>query len=124
LESHHLSDQTSRESIKPYICGTSRKIGTATRSLADHIPQDIRDTFLALHTNTSTGVQDEREGYVTSLQDGLFEDDLDTEVRDLEAGTIVSRSFFSDFHGQEKSPNCLSLGTDLPFYAATSLSIK
>jgi hypothetical protein len=67
----------------------------------DHIPQEIRDTFLALQTNTSTGVQDEREGYVTSLQDGLFENDLDAEVRDLEAGTIVSRSFFSDFHGQD-----------------------
>jgi hypothetical protein len=67
----------------------------------DHIPQEIRDAFLALQTNTSGGVQDEREGYKTSLQDGLFENDLDAEVRDPEAGTIVSRSFFSDFHGQD-----------------------
>jgi hypothetical protein len=67
----------------------------------DHIPQEIRDAFLDLQTNTSAGVQDEREGYATSLQDGLFENELDAEVGDPEAGTIVSRSFFSDFHGQD-----------------------
>jgi hypothetical protein len=60
----------------------------------DHILQEIRDAFLALQTNTSTGVQDEREGYVTSLQDGLFENDLDAEVRDLEAGRLFPGRFF------------------------------
>jgi hypothetical protein len=67
----------------------------------DHIPQEIRDAFLVLQTNTPAGVQDEREGYATSLQDGLFENELDAEVRDPEPGTIISRSFFSDFHGQD-----------------------
>jgi hypothetical protein len=38
----------------------------------DHIPQEIRDAFLALQTSTASTVQDEREGYATSLQDGLF----------------------------------------------------
>jgi hypothetical protein len=28
----------------------------------DHIPQEIRDAFLALQTNTTSGVQGEREG--------------------------------------------------------------
>jgi hypothetical protein len=67
----------------------------------DHIPQEIRDAFLALQTNTASTTEDEREGYATSLQDGLFENELDAEVGDAESGTIVSRSFFSDFHGQD-----------------------
>jgi hypothetical protein len=46
-------------------------------------------------------VTDEREGYVTSLQGGLFENDLDAKVEDTEPGSILSRSFFSDFHGQD-----------------------
>ncbi|KFZ17379.1 hypothetical protein V501_01756, partial [Pseudogymnoascus sp. VKM F-4519 (FW-2642)] len=48
-----------------------------------------------------TPVEDEREGYVTSLQDGLFENELDAEVEDAEPGSILSRSFFSDLHGQD-----------------------
>lgn len=67
----------------------------------DHIPQEIRDVFLTLQTNTVSIVQDEREGYATSLQDGLFENELDAEVEDPEPGTIITRSFFSDFHGQD-----------------------
>jgi hypothetical protein len=67
----------------------------------DHIPQEIRDAFLALQTETASTTKDEREGYATSLQDGLFENELDAEVEDPEPGTIVSRSFFSDFHGQD-----------------------
>ncbi|KAH9203157.1 hypothetical protein DL95DRAFT_321955, partial [Leptodontidium sp. 2 PMI_412] len=67
----------------------------------DHTPQEIRDAFLALQTNASAGLQDEREGYAASLQDGLFENELDAGVEDPEAGTIISRSFFSDFHGQD-----------------------
>jgi hypothetical protein len=67
----------------------------------DHIPQEIRDAFVALQTSTASTVQDEREGYATSLQHGLFENELDAEVGDAEPGTIVSRSFFSDFHGQD-----------------------
>jgi hypothetical protein len=54
-----------------------------------------------LQKNTSARVEDKREGYATSLQDGLFENELDAEVNNPEAGTIVSRSFFSDFHGQD-----------------------
>jgi hypothetical protein len=46
-------------------------------------------------------VTDEREGYATTLQGGLFENDLDAEVEDAEPGSILSRSFFSDFHGQD-----------------------
>ena len=70
----------------------------------NHIPQEIRDAFLALRTdagNTNIIATDEREGYTTSLQDGLFENDLDAELVDSEPGSIVSRSFFSDFHGQD-----------------------
>ena len=67
----------------------------------DHIPQEIRDAFLALQTSTAPTVQDEREGYATSLQHGLFKNELNAEVGDAEPGTIVTRSFFSDFHGQD-----------------------
>lgn len=67
----------------------------------DHIPQEIRDAFLALHTSTAPTVQDEREGYATSLQHGVFENELDAEIGVAEPGTIVTRSFFSDFHGQD-----------------------
>jgi hypothetical protein len=67
----------------------------------DHIPQEIRDAFLALQTNTTTLIIDEREGYAMSLRDGLFENELDAEVESVEPGTIISRSFFSDFHGQD-----------------------
>ena len=31
----------------------------------DHIPQEIRDAFLALQTNTASPIRDEREGYTT-----------------------------------------------------------
>ncbi|KAH6704173.1 hypothetical protein BKA61DRAFT_493934, partial [Leptodontidium sp. MPI-SDFR-AT-0119] len=67
----------------------------------DHIPQEIRDAFLAVESSTASTVQDEREGYATSLEQGLFENELDAEVGDAEPGTIISRSFFSDFHGQD-----------------------
>ena len=67
----------------------------------DHIPQEIRDAFIALQNNKASTSKDEREGYATSLQDGLFENELDMDVEDPELGTIVSRSFFSDFHGQD-----------------------
>ncbi|CZR69862.1 uncharacterized protein PAC_19762 [Phialocephala subalpina] len=67
----------------------------------DHIPQEIRHAFLALQTDMASIVQDEREGYATSLQDGLFENELDAEVGNPEPGTIISRSLFSDFHGQD-----------------------
>jgi hypothetical protein len=69
----------------------------------NHIPQEIRDAFIALGSeavSTQAPVRDEREGYATSLQNGLFENDLDAEVEDAEPG-ILSRSFFSDFHGQD-----------------------
>jgi hypothetical protein len=67
----------------------------------DHIPQEIRDAFLALLTNTAAPIIDEREGYTMSLRDGLFENELDAEVEGVEPGIIVSRSFFSDFYGQD-----------------------
>jgi hypothetical protein len=69
-----------------------------------HIPQDIRDAFITLGANPGSQdalVEDEREGYATSLQDGLFENELDAEVEDAEPGSILSRSFFSDLHGQD-----------------------
>jgi hypothetical protein len=70
----------------------------------DHVPQEIRDAFIALGSemeSTQPIVTDEQEGYVTSLQGGLFKNDLDAEVEDAELGSILSRSFFSDFHGQD-----------------------
>ena len=69
-----------------------------------HIPQEIRDAFITLGSepgSTDTPVEDEREGYATSLRDGLFENELDAEVEDTEPGSILSRSFFSDLHGQD-----------------------
>jgi hypothetical protein len=80
----------------------------------DHIPQEIRDAFIALDSeagSTQAPVTDEREGYAMSLQDGLFENDLDAEVEDAEPGSILSRSFFSDLHGQEAHPTPATLGT-------------
>jgi hypothetical protein len=79
-----------------------------------HIPQEIRDAFIALGSeagSTQAPVTDEREGYATSLQDGLFENDLDAEVEDAEPGSILSRSFFSDLHGQEAHPTPATLAT-------------
>jgi hypothetical protein len=69
-----------------------------------HIPQEIRDAFITLGSGSDTTgplVEDEREGYATSLKDGLFENELDAEVENAEAGSILSRSFFSDLHGQD-----------------------
>ena len=69
-----------------------------------HIPQEIRDAFIILGPepgSTDTPVEDEREGYATLLQDGLFENELDAEVENAEPGSILSRSFFSDLHGQD-----------------------
>ncbi|KAH6663539.1 hypothetical protein B0J14DRAFT_683262 [Halenospora varia] len=69
----------------------------------NHIPQEIRDAFIALGSeaeSTQPPVTDEREGYAMSLQHGLFENDLD-EVEDAEPGSILTQSFFSDFHGQD-----------------------
>jgi hypothetical protein len=69
-----------------------------------HIPQEIRDAFITLGSepgSTDTPVEDERKGYNISLQDGLFENELDAEVDDVEPGSILSRSFFSDLHGQD-----------------------
>jgi Domain of unknown function (DUF6570) len=79
-----------------------------------HIPQEIRDAFIALGSEAGSiqaPVTDEREGYATSLQDRLFENDLDAEVEDAEPGSILSRSFFSDLHGQEAHPTPATLAT-------------
>jgi hypothetical protein len=60
-------------------------------SWPDHyIPQDIREAFITLGSEPGsiyTLVEDEREGYATSLQDGLFENELDAEVEDAEPGS-------------------------------------
>jgi hypothetical protein len=69
-----------------------------------HIPQEIRDAFITVESGpgcTGAMVEDEREGYAVSLQGGLFENELDAEIEDAEPGGIVSRSFFSDLHGQD-----------------------
>ena len=69
-----------------------------------HIPQEITDAFVTLGFDagcTGTTVEDGREGYATLLQDGLYENELDAEVEDAEPGSILSRSFFSDLHGQD-----------------------
>jgi hypothetical protein len=56
-------------------------------------------------------VIDERESYTISLQDRLFENDLDTEVEDTKPGSILSRSFFSDLYSQEEHPTPATLAT-------------
>ena len=69
-----------------------------------HIPQEIRDAFITLGSKPGSKeapVEDEREGYATSLQDGLFENKLDAKVEDAEPSSILSRSFFSDLHSQD-----------------------
>ncbi|KAL5350975.1 hypothetical protein ACLOAV_004548 [Pseudogymnoascus australis] len=79
-----------------------------------HIPQEIKDAFITLGSepgSTDTPVEDEREGYATSLQDGLFENELDAEVEDAEPGSILSRSFFSDLHGQDLHSTPATLAT-------------
>jgi hypothetical protein len=77
-----------------------------------HIPQEIRDAFITLGSepgSTDAPVEDEREGYAALLQDGLFENELDAEVEDAEPGSILSRSFFSDLHGQDLHPTPATL---------------
>jgi hypothetical protein len=69
-----------------------------------HIPQEIRDAFITLGSepgSIDTLVEDKQEGYTISLQDKLFENELDVEVEDAEPGSILSRFFFSDLHGQD-----------------------
>jgi hypothetical protein len=69
-----------------------------------HILQEIRDTFISLGSkpgSIDTLVADEQEGYATSLQGRLFENELDAEVEEAKPGIILSRSFFSDLHGQD-----------------------
>ncbi|RDL37295.1 uncharacterized protein BP5553_04728 [Venustampulla echinocandica] len=68
-----------------------------------YIPLEIRDAFITLGSklsSTDIPVEDERESYVILLQDGLFENELDTEVEDAEPGNVLSGSFFSDLQGQ------------------------
>ena len=79
-----------------------------------HIPQEIRDAFITLGSepgSTDTPVEDEREGYATSLRDRLFENELDAEVEDAEPGSILSRSFFSDLHGRDLHSTPATLAT-------------
>jgi hypothetical protein len=94
----------------------------------DHVPQEIRDAFITLGSEagyTQTPVRDEREGYASSLRGGLFENDLDAEVEDVLPGSILSRSFFSDFHGQDPQPTPAMLASlqaildDGDFHAST-----
>ncbi|KFY95079.1 hypothetical protein V498_03526 [Pseudogymnoascus sp. VKM F-4517 (FW-2822)] len=69
-----------------------------------YIPQEIRDAFLTLGSepsSTGTPVEDKREGYATSLRDGLFKNELDAEVEDAEPSSILSRSFFSDLYSRD-----------------------
>jgi hypothetical protein len=69
-----------------------------------HIPQEIIDAFITLGSEPGSidaPVADEREGYATSLQGGLFENELDAEVDETEPGSILSRSFFSDLDSQD-----------------------
>jgi hypothetical protein len=78
-----------------------------------HIPQEIRDAFLTLgpEPGSTATVEDEREGYATSLREGVFENELDAEVEDVEPGSILSRSFFSDLHGQDPSTTPATLAS-------------
>ena len=79
-----------------------------------HIPQEIRDAFITLGSEPGSRdapVEDEREGYALSLQDGLFENELDAEVEDAEPGSILSRSFFSDLHGQDPNSTPATLAS-------------
>ena len=70
-------------------------------------------------------MRDEREGYASSLRGGLFENDLDAEVEDVLPGSILSRSFFSDFHDQDPQPTPAMLASlqaildDGDFHAST-----
>jgi hypothetical protein len=79
-----------------------------------YIPQEIRDAFITLDSesgSTVAPVEDEREGYSTLLHDRLFENELDAEVEDAEPGSILSRSFFSDLHGQDPSSTPATLAS-------------
>lgn len=91
-----------------------------------HIPQEIRDTFISLGSepgSMDTPVEDEREGYVTSLQDGLFENELDAE-EDAEPGSILSRSFFSDLHGQDLNSTPATLASLRPYFGSRILTVQ
>jgi hypothetical protein len=77
-----------------------------------YIPQEIRDAFVTLGSksnSTTTLIEDEREGYTTSLGDSLFKNELDTEVEDVKPSTILSQSFFSDLysHNPHSTPATL-----------------
>jgi hypothetical protein len=56
-------------------------------------------------------VTDEQEGYATSLQGGLFKNDLNAKVEDAKPGSILSRSFFSNFHSQDTQSTSATLAS-------------
>jgi hypothetical protein len=60
---------------------------------------------------TAALIEDEREGYAISLQDGLFKNELDIEVEDVKPGTILTWLFFSDLHGQDLYPTPATLAS-------------
>jgi hypothetical protein len=69
-----------------------------------YIPQEIRDAFIALGFEAGSVqalVTDKRDGYATSLEDILFDNDLAVEVEDAKPGSVLSRSFFSDLYSWE-----------------------
>ena len=56
-----------------------------------HILQEIGDAFISLGSkpgSIDTLVADEQEGYTTSLQGGLFENELDVEVDEAKPSII------------------------------------
>jgi hypothetical protein len=63
------------------------------------IPEVLIDTAFI----TENWQLDQREGYITTLEDGSYENDFDALHKEAEPGTVIGGSFLSDEEGQNKN---------------------
>lgn len=63
------------------------------------VPDDIHR--LANFNSTGYASSSSREGYASTLEEGFYQNELDSQLGDVDPGTVVSTSFFSDGHGRQ-----------------------
>jgi Helitron helicase-like domain at N-terminus len=64
------------------------------------VPETLIETAIITDKNAEL---DHREGYITNLEDGSYENDFDALHEDVEPGTVIGGSFLSDEDGQNKN---------------------
>jgi hypothetical protein len=64
------------------------------------VPEVLIDTAIITEKNSQL---DQREGYITTLEDGSYENDFDALHEDVAPGTVIGGSFLSDEEGQNQN---------------------